>query len=111
MFGEICPCGYNESAASTPFRSTYHPVPKDAITREQFGVALYDAIKLCGGILQCQYLQTRTRAIESGRDKDYRQREMALAQELADTYPKLTVFQQQALLGRYPKLFGRRKQA
>ena len=109
MFGERCPCGYNRIESNVvPFRSTYRPIPQDARTKEQFGVELFEAIKLCGGILQLQEMQGMERVIESGRGDEYKHKETALLRELAAMVPKLTVFEQEQLIGRYGKLFGKR---
>jgi hypothetical protein len=79
--------------------------------REAFGRKLYDAIALCGGILECQANQGRERVKESGQVEYYAKREYALAQQLADAFTGLSTFEQNQLMGRYPKLFGNRKAA
>jgi hypothetical protein len=90
------------------WRSTEPPPSASAITKEQFGVGLFHAIFLCGGILQLQAMEEMERVRERGDVENYRKREYDLAKQLANAFTGLSVFEQSQLMGRYPKLFGKR---
>jgi hypothetical protein len=107
MFGDQCPCGYARKREAVVWRNTEHAMPAHTMPREAFGMRLYRAIELCGGILQLQAAQGKERVQERGAGEAYQKREYVLAQQLAEAYTALSVFEQNQLRGRYPKLFGK----
>jgi hypothetical protein len=104
IYGERCTCGYKIQII--PMKHGL-PVEREpaGITREQFGLSLYEAIKCCGGIMQLRKYQDMEKAQEDQAwRKDLEQREDALSQQLDTLLPKLSVADQEAMMLRYPEI-------
>jgi hypothetical protein len=90
------------------YRSTWRLIDQ-GIDKDEFGRSLFNAIFLCGEILQLQANQE----MESAKKvpylvEDYKKREYLKAKELAGAMDTLKPLEQKALMSRYPRLFGRK---
>ena len=104
-----CACGYSNQpdAGSTkslaPVQS-YQPLHEGHyITKEQFGLNLYEAIKLIGGIIGLD--TQRAQAIHKGEGykvQDLLTRRKELQKTLAGQLPQLTDDEMDQILQRYP---------
>jgi hypothetical protein len=79
------------------------------ISREEFGKELDEAIQCCGGLIQLRHNLDYLVALQldDDRRKETLERHNALQKRLAELFPNLAVEDQNALLARYPGLFGR----
>lgn len=101
-----CVCGWGRQKAQARIedlvRSTYRPIPF-GITREQFGVQLFDAIRHVGAIKQLQHylpiLVEDPKGLQAMREREQQQR-----RELAAILPTLTDAEDAALRQRYPEV-------
>lgn len=103
-----CPCGYTDSVkrGSGYPRSTYTAQPT-GITKEEFGLNLYETIKTIGGILGID--QQRANAIHKGEGfkvQELMPRRKALQVTLAKQLPVLNDAEMAQLLDRYPWVVG-----
>lgn len=108
IFSYPCPCGYTDTAKPSRGypRSTYQPQPT-GITKEEFGLNLYETIKTIGGILGID--QQRANAIHKGegyRVQELMTRRKALQVTLAKQLPELTDSEMDQVLARYPFVTG-----
>ena len=104
-----CACGYTNLPAAGSTKSlapvqSYQPLHDGQyITKEQFGLNLYDAIKLIGGIQGLD--QQRAQAIHKGEGykiQDLLTRRKELQKTLAGRLPDLTDDEMDQILQRYP---------
>jgi len=94
------PCACPSSVSPRMVRDTYHPIA-DGITKEQFGVNLYEAIKCIGGIRGLD--QQRAGAIHTGRSlEDLAPKRAKLVKEWAHHRAILTHDELTQILARYP---------
>lgn len=102
-----CSCQREKLAhPATVTRSTYQPL-HDGITKEEFGINLYETIKTIGGILGID--QQRASAIHKNQQKvgkDLSTRRHTLQRTLATQLPLLTDAEMNQILARYPWVVG-----
>lgn len=89
--------------STTPvFRSTYQHLPF-GITRDQFGMSLYEAIKRVGAIRQLQHylsmLMEDPQGLTAMREREHEQR-----RQLAELLPRLTDKEDAEFRYRYPEV-------
>ena len=102
-----CTCQREHFAhPETVVRSTYQPV-QDGITKEEFGINLYETIKIIGGILGID--QQRAAAIhkhQKAKQDDLLKRRQGLQVSLAQSMPTLTPQELSQVLEKYPWVVG-----
>lgn len=74
------------------------------ITKEEFGLDLFEAISCCGGILQLQKLREKTmpERIKPGRLRDWQLKERELFARVKELFPSLSDADAAELSRRYP---------
>ena len=98
---EPCQCG---NSTAYQFRETYRPQPM-GITKEEFGVQLYNTIKTIGGLLGLQeQLQAAMKKGQSLRIKELKGRQINLRLVLADHLKTLTDDEMRQILEHYPQV-------
>jgi hypothetical protein len=75
------------------------------MTREEFGIELFEAVKCCGGLLA---IQDQLQRVKPEKAADLEARQQALYTHLAALTVHLSGEDQRALCDRYPQLFGAR---
>ena len=89
---------------STVIRSTYQPVPL-GITKEEFGLNLYEAIKLISALKTIrEQLNYAVHKHQEKRQQELTARYKNVRQELASHLPTLTDHETQQILARYPNV-------
>ena len=106
MHGIACSCGWAKPGAANKviWRSTESPKPTDGITREQFGVTLYHAIELIGGIMQLRVFRGRVAMDELPKSYglECKAKEHKLIEELRSIVMQLKADDVTELVNRYP---------
>ena len=70
-----CQCTFS----TPPIRDTTRPIPTDSVTKEEFGIELYEAIACCSGVQQL----LRMIAVDVSKKKDVVHLSKAYAHEKA----------------------------
>lgn len=102
VHGTVCTCGWIQPGSSKVlWRNTEHVQPTNGCTKEQFGVGLYEAVFLIGGIMQLRtYLgHVAMGELEPG---DYKQREGKLIEQLRTALLALKADELTQIVRRYP---------
>ena len=95
IFGASCACGWSDASQiklEVPrTRSTYQLRPP-GITKDEFGLDLYEAVKCIGGLIYLRQAQAKTNMhfVKPGQVKDWKVRERQLWKELAALLVRLT---------------------
>lgn len=99
-FQDPCVCQTPHQA----IRDTSRPFPTDAITKEEFGLDLFEAIACCGGILQLRQMRQKTppTKIKPKQLKLWQKREHALMGRAKEITANLSDDQAADLVRRYP---------
>lgn len=101
--GMRCECGWQPGGTKSPmvFRNTEHPQPANCITKDEFGIGIYNTISLIGGIIQIrQYLgKVAMGEMEPG---DYKQREGKLIEQFRTALLALKPDEVTQVVRRYP---------
>lgn len=98
------PCECRPIQQAPRIRDTSTPIPSDAITKEEFGLGLFEAIVCCGSILQLQQLREKTppNRIKPRQLKEWQQREHEQKVRLRDLTQHLPDGDLADLMRRYP---------
>lgn len=97
----LCSCGYRTIRPNTViFRSTEHEVPL-GITREEFGVQLYNTIVLIGGLIQLRHYLGKV-AMGELEPRDFKEREVKLIDQLRTALLALKPDDLTQVVRRYP---------
>ena len=85
-------------------RDTFHVIPADAMTKEEFGLDLFEAIVCCGSILQLQQLREKTppNRIKKHQLLEWQQKERAQIERLKEIAKVLPDGNVADLMRRYP---------
>lgn len=106
LYSNACSCGWQEMASPVPYSMTREP-KQLGITKEEFGMNLYDTIATIGGLLGLE--QQRAAAIfqnRSARVAELLKRRKVLQATLAKRLPGLTNDAMDGILARYPWVTG-----
>jgi len=98
------PCECRPTQQAPRIRDTSTPIPSDAITKDEFGLDLFEAIVCCGSILQLQQLREKTppNRIKPKQLKEWQYREQEQKTRLRGLVPALSDSNAAELMRRYP---------
>ena len=102
IHGVVCSCGWAKpGSVKVIYRNTEGPKAADGITREQFGLTLFNAIHAIGEIKQLRILLGRV-AMGELPANDYKQREGKLIDQLRTALLSLKADDVSEVVQRYP---------
>lgn len=102
VHGTVCTCGWIQPGSSKViWRNTEHGQPTNGCTKEQFGLGLYEAVFLVGGIMQVRNAlgHVAMGELEPG---EYKQREVKLIDQLRTALLALKADELTQIVRRYP---------
>lgn len=101
VHGQSCSCGWIPAGQSRViYRSTEHELPK-GITKEEFGIQLYNTIVLIGGVMQLRRYLGKV-AMGELEPRDFKQREGKLIEHLRTALLALKADDLTQVVRRYP---------
>ena len=106
--GIRCSCGWQPKGAASGivYRNTEHALPTHGcITREQFGLGLYQAVSLIGEIKQLRIMLGRV-AMGELKPSDYKQREVKAIDQLRTCLVGLKADDVTEVVNEYPWVAG-----
>ena len=102
VHGVVCTCGWIKPGSSKViWRNTEHEQPTNGVTKEQFGLGLYETVCLIGGIMQVRNALGHV-AMGDMEPGDYKQREGKLIEQFRTALLALKADEVTQVARRYP---------
>lgn len=102
VHGSVCSCGWARSSSKIVWRNTEYEMPTDCVTKEQFGITLYNAVALIGGIMQLRVFRGYVAMGDLPQTDEYKQREAKLIDQLRTALVALKPDDVTQVVRRYP---------
>ncbi len=103
VHGSVCSCGWARSGSNKIiWRNTEHEMPNDCITKEQFGLTLYNAIMLIGGIKQLRMFRGYVAMGDLPQTDEYKLKEAKLIEQLKTALVALKSDEVTDVVSEYP---------